>query len=318
MNKVESYQCSHCTKIYISKETCRKHESRCYFNPRTQSCASCRFLKFKDYEYASGHHVALRTCLRNYDVTRKMKTRCSGFLDKKLKADKAMMKEIQGQYDPNPSIQPILDKFKTELEENIRVQRELDEKGHEIEAEALLGLLGSAIGYTIMLKQLIEFTPPDSSDDDVLEKHYEFRQYHVDVAIARFQKPGLPPERVNQIIMDMSGRFPKQIMLYAPLCRQGEITYHQQMGEYAKLYEDQESESYHQGIAIQLSESSVTGMIIKQFFAGFSMSDLRGPDCDAYSFYRKILDEAYPRLKLEIVEGLKKQTWVDIRLDCPF
>lgn len=318
MKQVLSFKCNYCNKIYALKDSCRSHESRCYFNPRTQSCASCRFLKFKDYEYASGHHVAIRTCLRNYDVTRKMKTRCSGYLDKKLKADKAMMKEIQGHYDPNPFTQTILDKFKMEHEESVRAQKELDEKGHEIEAEALIGLLGSAIGYTIMLKQLIEFTPPDSSDDEFLEKHYEFRQNHVDLAIARFQKPGFPPERVNQIIMDMAGRFPKQIMLYAPLCRQGEITYHQKMGEIAKLCEDQESESYHQGIAIQLSESSVTGMIIKQFFAGFSMSDLRGPDRDAYTFYRKILDEAYPGLKLEIVEGLKNQTWVDIRLDSPF
>ena len=146
MKKVEAFKCAHCTKIYLSKETCRKHESKCYFNPRTQSCASCRLLQFKDYEYTSGYHVAIRTCLRNYDVTRKMKTRCSGYLYKKLKAGKAMMKEIQGHYDPNPSIQPILDKFKTEHEESVRAQKELNEKGYEIEAEALIGLLGSAIG----------------------------------------------------------------------------------------------------------------------------------------------------------------------------
>ena len=318
MKQISAFSCSHCNKIYALKDSCRSHESRCYFNPKTQSCASCRLLKFKDYEYTSGHHVAIRTCLRNYDVTRKMKTRCSGYLDKKLKADKAMMKEIQGHYDPGSFIQPILNRMKAEHEESLRKQRELNTQGHILQAEALIGLLGSAVGYTILLIQEIDLTPEDTSDDDSLERHYEFRQTQVDYAVSRFQSLGISKDRINLIINELVGKFPRQIMLFAPLYKQGEITYHQKMGELAKLYEDTDSESYHLDIVKQLSSVTTTGLIGQFLFRGSSPFANDTPDLNSYSLFLKILEEAFPELKQEIVEGIENRTYKHNLFEIPF
>lgn len=318
MKEIKAFRCTYCDKIYAFRDSCRSHESRCYFNPKTHSCASCRLLQFKDYEYTSGYHVAIRTCLRNYDVTRKMKTRCSGYLDKKLKADKAMMKEIQGQYDPNPFIDPILAQMRSDEEESARRQKERKELAHTLKAEALIGLLGSAVGYTILLMQEIELTPEDTSDDEALGRHYEFRQYLVDITISRFQRLGFSNERMNQIIMELAGKFPKQLMLYAPLCRQGEITYHQKMSEFARLYEDPEDESYHADIVEKLSSVTTTGLIGQYLFSAQAPFAINTPDLNGFSVYLNIVEETFPDLKQEIIEGLKNPVYVELSFESPF
>ncbi len=318
MKQISAFSCSHCNKIYALKDSCRSHESRCFFNPKTSSCASCRFLQYKDYEYASGHHVAIRTCIRNLDVTRKMKTRCSGYHDKVSKIDKSIMKEIQGQYDPGSFIQPILYMMKAEHEESLRKQREQDKLGHAIEADALLGLLGSAVGYTILLIQEIDLTPYDTPDDDSLERHYEFRQTQVDYAVSRFQSIGISKDRVNRIINELAGKYPRQIMLFAPLYRQGEITYHQKMSELAKLYGDTDSESYHLDIVKQLSSVTTTGLIGQFLFRGSIPFANDTPDLDSYSLFLKILEEAFPGLKQEIVEGIENRVYKHDLDEIPF
>ena len=53
-----------------------------------------------------------------------------------------MMKEIQGQYDPNPFIEPILAQMRSDEEESARKQKEREEQAHTLEAEALIGFLG--------------------------------------------------------------------------------------------------------------------------------------------------------------------------------
>jgi hypothetical protein len=51
-------------KSMLHKDSCKSHEYRCYFNPRTKSCASCSFFNYSDYKYATGHSIAIRTCFQ--------------------------------------------------------------------------------------------------------------------------------------------------------------------------------------------------------------------------------------------------------------
>ena len=46
MNEVVAYKCIHCGKISERKGYIKQHEKKCYHNPETRSCASCKYLIF--------------------------------------------------------------------------------------------------------------------------------------------------------------------------------------------------------------------------------------------------------------------------------
>jgi len=76
MNIIEAYQCEFCSKVYTNKETARKHERNCYYNPTTRSCASCVFLAKKSIEAQKFQPVEFLVCLMNHDITKKLHTGC--------------------------------------------------------------------------------------------------------------------------------------------------------------------------------------------------------------------------------------------------
>ena len=43
MKKVTAYQCDFCKvpKLYLSRSGAKKHEERCWLNPKRKSCATC-------------------------------------------------------------------------------------------------------------------------------------------------------------------------------------------------------------------------------------------------------------------------------------
>ena len=42
---IKAYKCEFCPRgnAYLSKSSCEKHEARCFYNPDSHSCATCRF-----------------------------------------------------------------------------------------------------------------------------------------------------------------------------------------------------------------------------------------------------------------------------------
>lgn len=42
MEKITAYQCSFCPKMYKNAKQTKAHETKCYRNPNTRSCASCQ------------------------------------------------------------------------------------------------------------------------------------------------------------------------------------------------------------------------------------------------------------------------------------
>lgn len=44
MEQVNVWKCSFCKKTSFHKETINKHEKICFYNPETQSCATCLWL----------------------------------------------------------------------------------------------------------------------------------------------------------------------------------------------------------------------------------------------------------------------------------
>jgi hypothetical protein len=41
MNEIISYQCEYCKKTSLYKSNTKRHEKECFYNPDTQSCATC-------------------------------------------------------------------------------------------------------------------------------------------------------------------------------------------------------------------------------------------------------------------------------------
>jgi len=103
MKKVNAFSCEYCGKLYENSDSCKRHEHRCYANPRTKSCASCIFLKRANFDYAEGR-ITLNTCLRNQDNVRKLKTNCSGFHYKKAMCNQKEMLQIRAGYFPYPIV----------------------------------------------------------------------------------------------------------------------------------------------------------------------------------------------------------------------
>jgi hypothetical protein len=57
MKEVIVKQCDYCDKTSKSKSQMKKHEEKCFNNPRTQSCATCLW-------YGNNHFKNAYTCFR--------------------------------------------------------------------------------------------------------------------------------------------------------------------------------------------------------------------------------------------------------------
>ena len=75
MEEINAYKCKYCDKIYGNKKSCKSHEYRCYFNPKTRSCASCGFPVRKTIN-GNKSHMVINICLANVDITKHLKTKC--------------------------------------------------------------------------------------------------------------------------------------------------------------------------------------------------------------------------------------------------
>jgi hypothetical protein len=126
MKIIEAYKCNYCNKVYQLKKSCQAHERKCYTNPETKSCASCKFLQQKDYQYQTGYYISLMTCLRNHDVTSKLKTACKDFHFIKEQFDLKEMELIMAVYNPEPFIRPRIEKCKADDERRMKDNLEIN------------------------------------------------------------------------------------------------------------------------------------------------------------------------------------------------
>ena len=99
MIKVEAFKCSLCGKIYESEDSCKSHQHRCYFNPKTKSCASCAFNKIELEEYKKWHQLQFVACMNNIDVSSRLQTKCKLYLAKEYASDSDIMGAVAETYD---------------------------------------------------------------------------------------------------------------------------------------------------------------------------------------------------------------------------
>jgi len=62
--KVWRYYCDHCSRGHWKKQDCAEHEARCYLNPKTKSCATCKAYlppEDEDHPYCGFFEKALFT-----------------------------------------------------------------------------------------------------------------------------------------------------------------------------------------------------------------------------------------------------------------
>ena len=83
MKEIKAYKCGFCNKVYEKRSSCKSHEYKCYFNPKTKSCSGCAFLLEVAIEVSVGTHFEFNACSLNHDIMRKLKTKCPDFADKK-------------------------------------------------------------------------------------------------------------------------------------------------------------------------------------------------------------------------------------------
>ena len=102
MREVKAFKCEHCGKIYEEEKTCKSQEYRCYFNPRTRSCASCAF-NWIEMGQITTSKVSFQfvSCLVNVDIPKDgLQTKCSKYLNRKYSGDEEIMSEVRKQYNP--------------------------------------------------------------------------------------------------------------------------------------------------------------------------------------------------------------------------
>jgi hypothetical protein len=99
MKEIKAFKCEFCGKVYQNEGTCKAHEYKCYFNPRTRSCASCLFDKFEEFSDDPGFMHQFVACLRNIDIqTEGLQTRCSLHHDKGGNLDLPLIQDIKKTY----------------------------------------------------------------------------------------------------------------------------------------------------------------------------------------------------------------------------
>ncbi len=99
MKKITAHQCEHCGKVYENPASCRSHEYRCYYNPRTKSCASCAFFRQEEQPFDQETLFKYRACLVNVSMQKRgLQTQCPLYMDRKYADDPDIMRIVRKNY----------------------------------------------------------------------------------------------------------------------------------------------------------------------------------------------------------------------------
>jgi len=183
MKSVNSYKCSYCDKLYESKNSCRSHENRCYFNPKTRSCASRAFLRYDSYEYKSNYSYSVRTCMKGHDVTRKQKNHCEDYFFKNAIGSTEKIEQAGKSYNPIPQVKKYLKEIGVNVETNLKVVKNTDieielydNEYYSLKSDALLDKLISAVGYKILFLTESDLSRAnDLLSDNDLDMHFNLQ-----------------------------------------------------------------------------------------------------------------------------------------------
>jgi len=110
MKKVEVWKCDYCPKRLINITQMREHEKRCFRNPETKSCITCKNLNSADFDVIENeveffeHHCSsgvnlkfgLKTQCRSWDIKENYKKKIS-----KKDDDSLLLTRRQTPYEEN-------------------------------------------------------------------------------------------------------------------------------------------------------------------------------------------------------------------------
>jgi hypothetical protein len=308
MKTVNSFKCSYCGKLYETKDSCRSHEYKCYFNPKTKSCASCAFLKFDNYKYKPHHSIAVRTCMHNMDITRKMKTRCESHYPKAELGSKLKIKEIEPNYNPLLFVRVYLESLKEKIEGDLSVSNDddfndlyLDIEYCSLLADAHIAILAKGVSLKIQLYQEANLTTKTNLvHDDDLNNHINFYLEEIDSVIRLCEITGLDKNLMNELIEKTAKELQDIIYLPHLLYKQAELEYNLIMLEKEQQYGNEDSAYYFEQKAKQMQNFGSIAGLFKQHF------DMKLPE-DAVDSLPTMFYEWCLKRFLEIIPDLKKQ-----------
>jgi hypothetical protein len=328
MKAVNSFKCSYCDKLYESKDSCRSHESRCYYNPQTKSCASCAFLKYDSYEYKPHYTCSVKTCMKNYDVTGKLKTKCEDYFFKNAIGSTGKIEQAEKSYNPIPQVEKYLKIIGLQVETNLSVSSNpaieielYDDEYFSLLANAYLDKLVSAVGFKILFLVESEFSNKyDLLTDQELDMHFNFQHEEIEDVISLFSYIGIPAETIHELINNISGKLPKTLVHAYPLIKQSEVSYNSIMAEVYELSGDEGSEHYFQTMASVAENMEGIETVLNEIFPNIKLNNLPKEQIpDFHESCLKMVTKVYPDLKNEIITGLEKKDVTERLIpDVPF
>jgi len=247
MESINASKCKYCGKVYKLKSSCKSHEYRCYFNPRTKSCASCRNLEYLDFYYKPGYSLSVRTCLKNIDISRQIRTYCPQYETKKQNNDLSIKPFTTNSYNPLPTLVELL---KSQIK-----KVKLDEKDPSSEkymnyfkflSEANIGELIHTIGAKILLLSFVKNGEEGNTINnkslneisDVCLEQYDNILYLLNLS-------GIGDTRVKRIINEVSRKLPISEVVGIILINTGIQFFHNCMAKACEIMEDHKGKSYH-------------------------------------------------------------------------
>jgi hypothetical protein len=328
MRTVNSFKCSYCGKLYESKDSCRSHENRCYFNPKTRSCASCAFLKYDSYEYKTGHTCSVRTCIKNHNVTVKLKTKCEDYFFKNALGSVGKIEQAEINYNPIPKVKKYLKSIGLAVETNLKIISDpviensiYDDEYFSLVADAYLDKLISAVGFKILSLAVEEFSNThDLLTVQELNMHYNLQNEEIYEVINGLSSIGIPDDTVYNLINNIAGQLPKTLVYAYPLIKQSEVSYYRHMVEAYEWIGDEGSAKYFENMAIKADKMPGIESCLDMFSdikpKSFPKEEISELDKNCL----KIIEETFPDLKSTIICRLckKRNAECQILSDTPF
>lgn len=75
--EIKMYQCEHCRKtLRKTKKGINNHESKCFYNTKTKSCATCVNLSNAICATSIDEKRNKRRCMKDINIIKSLKTNC--------------------------------------------------------------------------------------------------------------------------------------------------------------------------------------------------------------------------------------------------
>lgn len=196
MKVITAYKCHWCDKVYEKNQSCKSHENRCYFNPKTFSCASCAYKIYGDYRMPDNSITSIRTCLLNIDITARLRTKCQNYISKVYPEANRYIQENKNSYFPDNLIMKHIEKI-------MRLPRFSDNENDEKERKTELsgcyyGMFISNLMVTIV--QRMRFKIAVQKSDNLIESNFDLHSEFSKNMLSMFYHLGIENYRINTLL----------------------------------------------------------------------------------------------------------------------